>query len=474
MKKRLYKCILFFSFVIFYLTIFIKNKFNDMSFELLLYNITNTSGANYSIVLDGFLYVFFFVFLTFILYFILNKFKFFVRVRKIYLSLFCLFFSIIFLIFNLGIHKFLHNVLNTSNIFEEEFVDARDVSITFNDKKRNLIYIFVESLEVSNFSLENGGLVKKSYTPNLEKMAIENVSFSNNGELGGALQIAGTEWTKAALVAHTSAAPLKFSFNQDNIGSLPGLYTLGDVLADNGYKNYFMIGSDSNFGGRGEYFKTHGDYEIYDYDYAIENGLVDSGYHVWWGYEDLKLFDFAKDKILEVSNDNEPFNFTILTVDTHFTDGYMDSSCKDVFDKKYANAFYCSDSKIYDFVEWVKLQDFYDDTTIVIVGDHLTMQSNFYEYSDYDRVVYNAFINSKVLPINAKNRLFTTFDMFPTTLASLGADIEGERLGFGTNLFSDKKTLVEELGFDYFQNEISKHSNFYEREVLLNNKKGKM
>ena len=32
-------------------------------------------------------------------------------------------------------------------------------------------------------------------------------------------------------------------------------------------------------------------------------------------------------------------------------------------------------------------------------------------------------------------------DMFPTILASLGAQIEGDRLGIGTNLFSNKTML---------------------------------
>ena len=39
-------------------------------------------------------------------------------------------------------------------------------------------------------------------------------------------------------------------------------------------------------------------------------------------------------------------------------------------------------------------------------------------------------------------------DMFPTTIASLGATIEGDRLGLGTNLFSGEQTLAEKLTFD--------------------------
>ena len=90
------------------------------------------------------------------------------------------------------------------------------------------------------------------------------------------------------------------------------------------------------------------------------------------------------------------------------------------------------------------------------------MQENFYNVdNNYDRVVYNAFINSRVLPVNNKNRVFTTMDMFPTTLAALGVSIEGDRLGLGTNLFSSKKTIPEEIGLDNFNKELKKSSDYY-------------
>ena len=90
------------------------------------------------------------------------------------------------------------------------------------------------------------------------------------------------------------------------------------------------------------------------------------------------------------------------------------------------------------------------------------MQENFYNIDDnYTRTVYNAFINSRVVPSNEKNRVFTTMDMFPTTLASLGASIEGDRLGLGTNLFSDKRTLAEEYGIQKLNKELKKNSNYY-------------
>ncbi|MBP3463602.1 MAG: hypothetical protein J6K45_03885 [Clostridia bacterium] len=38
--------------------------------------------------------------------------------------------------------------------------------------------------------------------------------------------------------------------------------------------------------------------------------------------------------------------------------------------------------------------------------------------------------------------------------------------GLGTNLFSGKKTLIEELGFDYLETEIPKKSIFYSAVLL--------
>ena len=52
--------------------------------------------------------------------------------------------------------------------------------------------------------------------------------------------------------------------------------------------------------------------------------------------------------------------------------------------------------------------------------------------------------------------------MFPTILSSIGADIKGNRLGLGTNLFSKEKTLIERLGYKKFSIEVEKSSNFYD------------
>ena len=51
-------------------------------------------------------------------------------------------------------------------------------------------------------------------------------------------------------------------------------------------------------------------------------------------------------------------------------------------------------------------------------------------------------------------------DMFPTTLAAMGVQIEGDRLGLGTNLFSKRATLAEEIGYEALNENVSRYSKF--------------
>ncbi len=51
--------------------------------------------------------------------------------------------------------------------------------------------------------------------------------------------------------------------------------------------------------------------------------------------------------------------------------------------------------------------------------------------------------------------------MMPTTLSSMGFTIPGDKLGLGTDMFSDTPTLAEEIGLNKLDRELNKHSNWY-------------
>lgn len=334
-----------------------------------------------------------------------------------------------------------------STFIEDNYISGADISISFPDKKRNLIILYLESVENSLLSAENGGGWGYSVMPELEELAMNNVNFSDSEKIGGAYPIIGTEWTVAALVASTSGIPLKIPIDGNNYTSsdrfLAGAYSLGDVLKKEGYNLELMVGSEAEFGGRKNYYSYHGSYKIFDVNTAIEKGKMYANERVWWGYDDTHLFRWAKEEITALATYDKPFSFSFLTVNTHFVDGYLESGADLLFDSQYENVHAYSSKQIDDFVNWLQVQPFYNQTTLVIIGDHLSMQdSEFYNshmYEGYNRTISNAFINPSIQPSNPKNRLFTTFDMYPTILASIGVKIEGDRLGLGTNLFSDKK-----------------------------------
>lgn len=358
---------------------------------------------------------------------------------------------------------------NDSSFIEDNYVDPRSVNLDFPVEKKNLIYIYAESFESTFFSDKLGGGDSNNYLEPLVSLTRDNINFSDTNKFGGALSINGTTWTSGALVAHTSGLPLKINgllFNDGQFKSMLGYaYTLNNILDEEGYNQMFMIGSDKTFGNRGIYFEGHGNVDVYDYYSAIEDGKIDDDYFVWWGVEDSKLFEYAKEEITNLSKMKEPFYFSLLTVNTHTVDGYVEDSCDGEFSSDYGNSIYCSAEQIANFIEWIKNQDFYEDTTIVLVGDHVSMQEGFYS-DDIERRIYNLFINSSIEDGNFSNRQFSTMDLFPTTLASIGVEIEGDRLGLGTNLFSDRKTLIEETGYDFFDTEIEKYSSYYMKQFV--------
>ena len=355
----------------------------------------------------------------------------------------------------------------------DNYVDPGSVKITFPEKKRNLIYLFLESAEVTYADRGNGGAFERNVIPELTALAQENEDFSGGEKiLNGGIALPGSTWTMGAMFAMATGAPLKVPINGNNIREeeffFPKMASLGTILQEQGYEQELLIGSKAFFGGRNVFYKGHGGFKIRDYGYANRNGRIPKDYHVFWGYEDEKLFQFAREDLLELSAKGKPFNLTMLTVDTHFEDGYRCRLCRDDFGEQYADAFACSSRQVSAFVKWVQQQDFYENTTIVICGDHPTMDIDFCKDvpEDYQRKTYVAVVNGKPPEGEARQqtyREYATMDLFPTTLAAMDVRIEGERLGLGTNLYSDEPTLIEQYGLSECTLQLNLPSAFMDR-----------
>ena len=376
----------------------------------------------------------------------------------------------------LQVGDYIRNQSQDSRLIETYYVDPDDTRITFPEKKRNLIYIYLESIEVLYENMPIDG-ERYDLIPDLKELAVENEDFSGTDrETNGGLVLYGGGWTMGAMFSESAGLPLLVGADIDGNAMntqqafFPGIVTIGDILDRNGYHNMLMIGSDATFGGRRLFYESHGPYDIYDYEYAIEKGWIPEDYMVWWGFEDSKLYQLAKNTLDTVGAEEEPFNLTLLTVDTHSEDGYVCDLCQEEFpDNQYANVIACAGRQAADFVAWCRTQDWYDQTTIVISGDHWTMDADFFDEAteEDERKTYTCIINSAVSREQDTFREYSTLDLFPTTIAALGGEIEGNRLGLGTNLYSDEATLAEQFGSDYLNREFRKHSAFMEQMVNM-------
>ena len=374
--------------------------------------------------------------------------------------------------FDVELVDYVIDQFSDSELYEKHYVDPNSVQITFPEEKRNLIYIMLESMETSYLSKNLGGAMEENLIPELYELAAENTCFSNSKlDVGGFHTTAGATWTIGSMVAQTAGIPLKTptedvnKYGVEGEAFLPGVTSLTNILRDAGYYQALMVGSDASFGGRKPYFLQHGMDEICDIYTARKDGIVPSRYFVWWGMEDLHLFEYAKQKLTEISAKEQPFAFTMLTVDTHHVGGYQCIYCEEsTSGETYDQSISCSSRQVAAFVEWIQTQPFYENTTVIIVGDHESMDNGYFDRNvdkGYQRLMYNCFINSSVAGTHVHNRKWAAVDLFPTTLAAMGCTIEGDRLGLGTNLYSNLATLTERMGFERFNNELKKSSDYY-------------
>ncbi len=394
--------------------------------------------------------------------------------KKVYLG-FCFFIALLFFSLTLidawdsiSLGSYLSSQLRSSKFIEENYVDPKGIELHFPEKKRNLIYIYMESTELTFMDEAHGGAFPDNLLPEMTALSKEGEDFSGAGESrNGGIALPGATWTMGAIFAQSTGLPLKISIEQNSMDSqkafFPSVTAIQDILKEEGYTQKFLLGSVGYFGGRELYMKDHGDVKVEDFSYWKRKNKFPKDYWVNWGFEDEKLYSYAREELSNLAKEDKPFNLTLLTVDTHFPDGYVCRLCQNNYpDNQYANVYRCASRQVTDFVNWIKKQDFYENTTIVISGDHPTMDRDFCDHvpKSYQRKVYTVFLNAAAKRKERNKREYATFDYFPTTLAAMGVEIPGNRLGLGTDLFSGESTLTEKFGKKEEKKELEERSDF--------------
>lgn len=386
------------------------------------------------------------------------------KIPSIPLHFSILIFAIIFASHKLSIFSYIVDNISPNKVdfYATQYISPSSVKLDVKNPK-NLVLIYIESLESTYSDLS---VFEEDFIQNVSTEALNGISFNKQR------QAAGTSWTMAGIVSTQCGIPLKAPLggggerrrNQATELTpdfLPNTTCLGDILKERNYHNVFMGGASLQFAGKGNFFKTH----HYDEIYGREEFVSLLGPKLplnHWGLFDDDLLQMAKDKMDKLESGNQPYNLTVLTLDTHQPEGNLSKTCIGYGAVKFKDIVRCSARLVSDFVSYMDEKGYLENTTVVVLGDHLAMTNPMIKKlkKAEGRFVFNNYIakHSKLI----KNRdEITAVDHFPSILESMNIKIEGGKLGLGISGFTTMDVPDTKDRFELLDNYGTKASKTY-------------
>jgi phosphoglycerol transferase len=305
-------------------------------------------------------------------------------------------------------------------------------------RKPNIVWIYGESLERTYMDEEAfPGLM-----PNMHRLAAEGLDFRD------VMSTDGTGWTIAGMVASQCGVPLTAAQGDENsfgrMGSfMPQAQCLGDYLHKQGYRNAYLGGADGAFAGKGDFLRSHGYDDIRDLAAFRKDRTIRSSHFSAWGVHDDVLLEQAWTQFQQLSQADQPFMLTALTMDTHHPAGHLPLACKG---QHYAgtggrvgmlDAIACSDRLISRFVDRIRESTWADNTIVVIASDHLAMPNDLSEtLAGMQRENLLLVLGKDVAPRQLHVAAGSTLDSGATLLHVMDPSLQ--TLGFGRSLLSPR------------------------------------
>lgn len=300
--------------------------------------------------------------------------------------------------------------------------------------KKNLVVLYLESVELTYF---NEALFP-GLLPNLNRLREASLSFS------GIEQSPGAGWTIAGMVNTQCGIPLVTpgaGINQMGHVQhfLPEAKCLAEILAANGYHTVYIGGASGEFAGKGGFLRQHGFMEVKDRAYfQTERPLPESAFSGWGLYDDT-LLDIVHEEFVTLSAEDGPFALFALTMDTHPPNANVPPSCVGLEygdgSRKALNSLRCTDRLVGAFIEKIRRSPYYENTTLVVLSDHLAMVNDAKALLDKAQRRENLLmVFDTSLPPGERDVRGTMVDVGATLLDVL--DASETRLGFGRSLLA--------------------------------------
>jgi lipoteichoic acid synthase len=320
-------------------------------------------------------------------------------------------------------------------------------------KNRHVFVLQVESLQ--EFAL-NKFVNGQEITPHLNALLGDSAYFDHVYQQIGAGNTSDAEW-----IMHTSLYPegMDPTVNVIDDSAIPSLVR---TLKKNGYGTATYHADDITYWNRDQLYPALG------FDYIYSNAEIPEEHVVGFGPADEVLFNFVESKLPRQLKQHQRMYSNIITLTNHtpfeMPSDYkilnLPDSYEGTYVGNYLQAVRYTDEQIGLFIEELKKLGIYEESVILIYGDHsglhgapvtdkdkaLLKEIVGHEYNLQDRfVVPVLFTAPGLFTGETHSQLGGQIDLMPTLLNLLG--IEHETQMMGHNLFQYKKNL---LGMRYY------------------------
>ncbi len=259
------------------------------------------------------------------------------------------------------------NILDDRNLNADErsvlssfFLSGGSRATKYNSAAKGMNLIIVQLEAIQNFVI---GLEfnEKVVTPNLNKLIDESIYLENFYHQTGAGNTSDAEFLVNASLYPLKNGSVYFRYPNNTYFSLPKL------LKKYGYTSYAFHANKPSFWNRTEMYRSMGfDHFISSNDFELDESLG-------WGLSDLSFFRQSLEKL----GASKPFYAFLVTLTSHHPYTYFDNYNK--FDAgafegtmagNYAEAAHYVDMALGEFLNDLKSRGLYDNSLIIIYGDH--------------------------------------------------------------------------------------------------------
>ncbi|MEH6940390.1 LTA synthase family protein [Bacillus sp. JJ722] len=312
-------------------------------------------------------------------------------------------------------------------------------------KGKNVIMISMESTQ--NFVINNT-VNGQEITPFLNDFIKESYYFDNFYHQVGQGKTSDSEFVVENSLYPLSRGAVFFTHSQNEYKATP------EILNENGYTTASLHANNKSFWNRDVMYQALG----YENFYDIESYEVTDENSIGWGLKDKDFFDQSIDHLKEMQSTGKPFYAKFITLTNHHpyeldpedaTIEPYNSNSKTL--NNYFPTVRYQDEALEQFINKLKEEGLYEDSIIVLYGDHYGISENhntaMAQYLGKEEITPFDSVQLQRVPFivhipghegKTISKVSGQIDVKPTLLHLLGVDTKNN-IEFGSDLFSKDK-----------------------------------